>query len=91
MNDDWQKQQEEMFELKQKLDKLEAISRSVMTREAFQRYSTLKLVHPEKAVRLLILIGQLVQTNRIMKIGDAELKLLLEKMDAQKDAKIKFV
>ena len=91
MNDDWQKQQEELVELKQKLDKLEAISRSVMTREAFQRYSNLKLVYPEKAVRLLILIGQLVQTNRIMKIGDAELKLLLEKMDAQKDAKIKFV
>ena len=84
------KEMQQQHALQQQVEQLELAVKTILTREALQRYTNLKIAHPEKAIRLLVTIAQLVQSNQIQKIGDAELKLLLEKMEPTRKTKITF-
>lgn len=85
-----QKQIEEELQLQQQIKQLENIVKGVMTKEALERYGNVKTVHPDKAVQVLAVLGQLLQTGKINKIDDEILKeILIKLIPKKKDFKIK--
>lgn len=93
-----QKQQEqainqqfqEQAQLQQQIQQLELIVKQVLTKEALERYGNLKTAHPEKAVQLLVVLGQAIQSGQITKIDDNKLKEILKKLTPpKKDFKIR--
>jgi len=87
-----QKQAEEQAQLQQQVEQLENIVRQAFDRKALERYGNLKAAHPEKAVQLLIVLGQLIQSGKVESINDEQLKGLLCRLTPQKkEFKIKRV
>jgi len=76
---------DEQQHAEQQIAQLEAVAKNLMTREAIQRYSNLKIAHQEKSVQLLVVLAQLVQQGRIKsKITDEQLKQILVKLTPEK-------
>ena len=80
----------EQNSVQQQVGKLEAVARNVLTKDAFQRYSNIKLVDPEKAVNLLVIIAQAAQRG-VKHVDDEELKELLKKMNVKRDFTIRRI
>lgn len=85
-----QKQAEEENQLKAQIQQLEEIVRRALTKEALQRYGNLKTAHPEKAVQLLVVVANAIQTQNIKTIDDKQLKEILMMMDKKRETKIRF-
>ncbi len=84
-------QETESTDVADELARLEAFCRTHLSPEAFARYTTIKIAHPEKAVRALALVVQLVQTGR-SGISDEDFKRLLVMMEPHKrETKIRRV
>ncbi|MFH1590985.1 MAG: DNA-binding protein [archaeon] len=66
----------------QEVANLEAQIKRMMTKDAVQRYGTLKTAHPEKAVKVLVIIGRMVEKGQLTVIDDEALKALLRQMEA---------
>jgi programmed cell death protein 5 len=79
-----ERQAQEQAQLQQQIGQLEAIVKTTFTKEALQRYGNLKAAHPEKAVQLLALVGQMIQSGKIKKISDDELKKMLIMLEPKK-------
>ena len=64
-----------------------------LSKEALQRYGNLKAAHQEKAVQLLVILGQSIQQGHIKeKISDEKLKDILKQLQPEKkDFKIKRI
>ena len=58
-------QQQAESEATKQLEAVEDVVKAHLTREALQRYGTLKLAHPETATQLLIAIAQALETGRL--------------------------
>ena len=63
-NQNSQRAQEEA-EAAQQLEALEEAVKAHLSKEALQRYGTLKLAHPETAIRLTVAIAQAMEAGRI--------------------------
>ena len=72
-----QAQAQQQQELQQQVQQLEAVVRTMLTKEALQRYGNLKAAHPDKAIQLLALVGQQIQSGKARKITDEDLKRML--------------
>jgi len=84
--------QSEDSELKQQIEQLEFVVKKTFTKAALERYGNLKAAHPEKAVRLLVVLGQAIQEGQITRIDDDKLKQLLIKLTPKKkEFKIKRI
>ena len=70
--------------IQQQISQLENIARSLLTKDALARYGTLKAAHPERALQLLIVIGNAVQQGKIRKIDDNMLKEILRNITPEK-------
>ena len=68
----------------QQIEMLEGVVKQVLTREAWSRYSNIKAADPERAVQILALLGQLIQSGRVKQIDDERFRLLLMKLTPQK-------
>ena len=79
-----QDQLKERMQLQQQVEQLEAAVKQIFTKEALSRYSNLKTAHPEKAVQLLVVLGQAIQRGQIQQIDDAQLKEILKKLTPEK-------
>jgi programmed cell death protein 5 len=80
-----QNQAQEQAQLQQQIQQLEHVVRQHFTKEALQRYGNLKAAHPEKAVKVLVVLGQLIQSGKITeKINDNQLKELLKQIEPKK-------
>jgi len=80
-----QRQAQEEAQLQQQIEHLEGVVRQFFTKEALQRYGNLKAAHPEKAIQVLVGLGQLVQSGKItQKITDEQLKELLKRLEPKK-------
>ncbi|MBW2980598.1 hypothetical protein KY360_04230 [Candidatus Woesearchaeota archaeon] len=80
-----QQQAQEEAQLQQQIEQLEAAVKQYFTKEALQRYGNLKAAHPEKAIQVLVGLGQLVQSGKItQKITDDQLKALLKQIEPKK-------
>lgn len=87
-----QAQLQEEAKLKQQIEELEAVVKLALTPEALARYGNLKMAHPEKALRVLILLGQAMQQGHVQKITDEALKQVLARLTPEKrEIKIKKI
>ena len=86
-----QGQLEEEAQVQQQVQQLESIVKNVFTKEALERYGNLKAAHPDKAVQLLVVLAQVIQSGQINKVDDAQLKNILMKLTPEKKKfKIRF-
>ncbi|MBI4150389.1 hypothetical protein HY488_03225 [Candidatus Woesearchaeota archaeon] len=80
------------LQLAQQLEMLENVVKQVLTKEAWSRYTNIKAADPERAVQILAILGQLIQSGRVKQIDDERFKLLLAKLTPQKrETKIRRV
>ena len=87
-----QQQAKEEEQLKQQIEQLETIVKQALTKEALQRYGNLKAAFPDRAVQLLVILAQAIQSGQINKIDDNTLKEILKKISPEKrDVKIKRI
>lgn len=80
-----QKAQEEAARQQAELEaQIQAILRRILTPEARERLSRVKLVRPELAQQVELILVQLYQTGQIReRIDDAKLKKILAQIDAR--------
>jgi len=71
-------------QLAQQIEMLEGLVKRILTKDAWSRYTNIKAADPERAVQILAVLGQLVQSGRVKQIDDARFKLLLMKLSPQK-------
>lgn len=79
-----QQQLNEETQVQQQIQQLETIVKPRLTKEAAERYSNLKIAHPEKAIQALVLVAQLIQTGQANQINDEQFKELLKKLTPEK-------
>ncbi|MBI2651597.1 hypothetical protein HYX01_03945 [Candidatus Woesearchaeota archaeon] len=85
-----QQQATEQEKVQQQIQQLEMFVKQVFTKEALQRYGNLKVAYPEKAVQLLVILANAIQSGQISRIDDSTLKEILKKISEKKtDIKIK--
>lgn len=77
-------QSQEEAQLQQQIEQLEAVVKQLFTKEALSRYGNLKAAHPEKAIQVLVVLGQLIQQGKIHKINDSQLKEILKQLTPEK-------
>lgn len=88
-----QGQAEEQQQIQNQVEQLEGLVKQFLTKEALERYGNLKTVHQEKAIKILAIFGQMIQTGQIKsKINDIQFRDILKKLDPpKKEFKIKRV
>ncbi len=79
-----QNQAGEQAEMQQQIGQLELIVKQALTKDALLRYGNIKAAHPEKAVQLLVVLGQMIQQGKIQQVSDALLKNILMKLTPEK-------
>lgn len=79
-----QEQIQEEAQLEQQIQQLEAIVKQYLTKEALERYGNIKTAQPDKAVQVLAILGQLIQTGRVQKVDDHLFKEILLKITPKK-------
>lgn len=79
-----QKEQQEVEQAQQQIQQLEMMIKQSLSKDALQRYGNIKAAHPEKAVQLLIVLGQMLQQGKITTVDDATLKNILTRLQPQK-------
>ena len=77
-------QVQEEQQLQQQVQQLEEIVKQVLTKEALERYGNLKTAYPDRAVQLLVILAQAIQSGQITKIDDDALKEILKKLTPKK-------
>ena len=83
----------EQQQMQAQLEQLEIVVKQFLTKEALQRFGNLKAAHQDKAVQLLVILGQAIQQGQIKeKITDEKLKEILKQLQTgKKEFKIKRV
>ena len=82
--EEMQQQAQEQEQLQQQIQQLEIIVKQALTKEALERYSNLKTAFPDRAVQLLVILAQAIQSGQITKIDDATLKEVLRRLTPEK-------
>ena len=77
-------QMQQQAEVQQQIQALENLVKLRLTKKAMERYGNLKTAHPEKAVYVLTVLAQSIQTQDIKQITDEQLKDLLRRMEPKK-------
>ncbi len=71
-------------EINSQLAQLESIVKTLLTKEALERYGNIKSAFPDKAVKLLLAIGQMVEKGNVKIIDDQQMKQMLMLLDTKK-------
>ena len=56
-------------ETTQQLEAIEEVVKAYLTKEALQRYGTLKLAHPETATHFIMAVAQAIETGRLKSLA----------------------
>lgn len=83
----FESQAQEEQQLQQQITQLEFAMKQMMSSEALQRYGSVKMVHPEKALQALVVLAQLVQKNP-GRIDDQMLKNVLLQLSQRKETRL---
>ncbi len=91
-----ERQQEKIHnqqQMQEQIGQLESVVKNYLSKEALQRYGSLKLAHSEKAMNVLAVLTQLIQQGRIKgKLTDQQFKEILKKLEPKKhDINIKRI
>ncbi|MBI2130589.1 hypothetical protein HYU10_02355, partial [Candidatus Woesearchaeota archaeon] len=82
---DRQQQAGEQAQMQQQIAQMEAIVKQHLSKDAVIRYGGIKAADPEKAVQILLILLQLIQSGRITeKVDDQAFKKLLMQMAPKK-------
>ena len=72
-------------QLKQQIAMLESLAKQKMSREAVSRYGSLKLAHPETAIKAIAMIAQAVQAGQLREtLTDEDFRTLLKNIQEGK-------
>lgn len=71
-------------QLAEQLRQLEATVKPRMSKEAVERYGSLRVAHPEKAVHSLLVIVQLIQKSPNLGVSDQMYKDILMRLETKK-------
>ena len=75
----------EEMQLQQQIQQLEMLVKQKLTKQALERFGNIKPAHPEKAIQLLAVLGQAIQSGQITdQIDDDQLKEILMKITPEK-------
>ncbi|MFC1753720.1 DNA-binding protein [Thermoproteota archaeon] len=74
----------EEAQMSQQIDALESMVKTKLTKEALQRYGNIKAAHPDKAIQVLMMLAQLMQTGKVQTVDDEQLKRMLVMMNQRK-------
>ena len=96
LNKQMQEHQRAETEAAKQLEALEEGVKAHFTKEALQRYSAVKLAHPETAVRLLVAVAQAINKGRLAgMLTDEQLISVLRQLSQltqpQKETRIKII
>lgn len=80
-------QQGAQQEAEQQVAQLEYAVKSIMSPDARSRFANIKLASPQRAVQVLLVLAQLVQTGRVEHIDDSAFRDILVKLQS-KETKI---
>ncbi len=74
--------------IQHQISMIEASVKQLMDKEAVTRYGNIKAADPEKAIAVLGMLAQVMQSRKLEKIGDETLKRVLLMLSQKKDIKI---
>lgn len=81
--------QADQQQFQQQVEMLESVVRQKLSKDALSRYGNVKAAHPDKAVQVLAVIGQLIEQNNVTQISDEDLKEILRRLTpAKRETKI---
>lgn len=80
-----QKQQQEQAQVEQQIIALENMVKPRLTREALARFGNLKTGQPEIALKVLVVLGQLIQAGKISTVDDYLLVEILKEIAPRKN------
>ena len=84
LQEQFQQQQAEQAQLQQQVQALEQFVTARLSKQALERYGNIKAAHPEQAVQLLTILGQIIQTKNVQCFEDEQVKQVLQMMQQQK-------
>jgi len=79
-----QEQAREQADFQQKVNELENVVKQLFTKEALERYGNIKSVDREKALQIITIIGQMIQSGRVQTINDEMMRGLLKQLAPKK-------
>ena len=77
-------QAREQQDFQQKVNELENVVKQLFTKEALERYGNIKAVDREKALQIITIIGQMIQSGRVQTINDEMMRELLKQLAPKK-------
>ncbi|GEM_PF-2736719 len=81
MNQDMSEEKRKMQQAQQQIAQLETAVKTILTKDAWSRYNTLKLAHPDKAVRALVNLAQNAQQHTLISpVTDIAFKQILMRL-----------
>ncbi|MDP7505966.1 MAG: DNA-binding protein [Candidatus Woesearchaeota archaeon] len=75
---------QEQAQIMQQVQQLENLVKPRMTKPALERFGNIRAAHPDKAVQSLVVLAQLIQSNKLTIIDDTTLKEILLKLTQEK-------
>ncbi len=75
-----QNESDDEARLQQELASLEVQAKKILTKDALQRYSNIKIAHPEIHIKLLVMLAKIAQSGKGIMINDMMLKELLSNL-----------
>lgn len=91
LKDQHQETDNQQQKFQEEVNKFEAYIKPYFTKKALERFGNIKTAHPQKAVRLLGLIAEVLQRQKIKEINDQKLRELLIMITPKQDFKIKHI
>ncbi len=81
---------EKQIEFQKQISLLEATVKKYLTKEAVTRYGNIKAAHPQKAVQIITILAQLIQSGKIQsQMDDTQFKeILLNMQETKQNTKI---
>ncbi len=85
-----QEEIQKQLELQKQIQVLETTVKKYLTREAVTRYGNIKAAHPQKAIEIITILAQLIQSGQIKEqLDDAQFKeILLNMQEPKQETKI---
>ena len=79
------RQMEDQQQMQEQITQLEGLVKQYLTKDALQRYGNLRIAHQEKAVRVLAILGQMIQAGHIKnQIDDTQFREILKRLEPKK-------
>ncbi|MEK6852699.1 MAG: DNA-binding protein [Nanoarchaeota archaeon] len=84
------KQIDEQVKLQEQIQLIESVAKQYLSKEAVSRYGTIKVAHPELALKVAALIAQASQMGQLTEVlSDSEFKEVLKRLqEGKKEFKI---